>query len=163
MDVIGKDPISEVGRYFRNNVWWWRPLATYIVQEHTLLAVGCSHWQSNSGDGLNAEQSQALADALDADLASGKVAQWAAEYAAEVAALPRETCWLCEGTGVRTDDIGVQHGFNKPRDPETGRGGCNGCSGIGTTEPPAASYPFDVDNVREFATFVRASGGFEIW
>jgi hypothetical protein len=27
MDVYGKEPKSDKGEYFRNNVWWWRPLA----------------------------------------------------------------------------------------------------------------------------------------
>lgn len=163
MDVYGKKPKNEAGEYFRNNVWWWRPLADYIIEQHPDLAAGCEYWHSNDGDGLGARKAVKLADALDADLESGKVAIYAVEYAAAVAALPREECALCVGTGLRTDGVGVQYGYDKPRDPETGRGGCNGCSGIGTREPWAASYPFDVDNVREFATFVRASGGFEIW
>lgn len=70
MDVYGKAPTSEVGEYFRNNVWWWRPLADYILKVHPDLASSCAEWHSNSADGLNAAESVTLADALDADLAA---------------------------------------------------------------------------------------------
>ena len=97
----------------------------------------------------------ALADALTEDLNNGAVALYEAERSVQIAALPRETCQLCAGTGTRSDDIGVQMGF-------TARGWCNGCDGLGDREPWAASYVFDVANVAEFAKFARASGGFEI-
>ena len=31
MDVYGKKPKGEKGDYFRNNVWWWRPLWQYCA------------------------------------------------------------------------------------------------------------------------------------
>lgn len=162
MDVFGKNPSAEVGKYFRNNVWWWRPLADYVINIYPSIAAGCTEWHSNSGDGLDAASSLALADALDADLASGVVDAYAVAYARDVEQLPRETCNLCQGTGLRVDEIGRRHGYDAPRDPETGRGGCNGCTGEGTRAHWAASYPFCTENVREFAAFVRASGGFQI-
>lgn len=155
MDVYGKAPTSEEGRYFRNNVWWWRPLAEYIVEKHPAIASGCTRWQSNDGDGLNAEDAVTLADALSADLSCGLVATYEAERTVELAALPRETCTICDGTGTRTDEIGVTLGY-------AARGTCNGCDGIGDREPWAAAYPFNIENVAEFAKFARASGGFAI-
>ena len=32
MDVIGLKPTSKEGEYFRNNVWWWGPLADYCME-----------------------------------------------------------------------------------------------------------------------------------
>jgi hypothetical protein len=32
MDVYGKDAVSEKGEYFRNNVWYWRPLWNYCIE-----------------------------------------------------------------------------------------------------------------------------------
>ena len=31
-DISGVKPVSEDGVYFRNNVWWWRPLWSYICE-----------------------------------------------------------------------------------------------------------------------------------
>ena len=40
---------------------------------------------------------------------------------------------------------------------------CNVCEGTGKVKSFSAHYPFDVDNVEEFAKFCIESGGFEIW
>lgn len=162
MDVFGTKPTSEAGKYFRNNMWWWRPLADFITRSYPEIASQCDYWQSNDGAGLDAEASLQLAELLDRDLANGRVTAYADQYKAELAALVDPECWLCHGTGLRVDEIGVRMGFDKPRDPETGTGGCNGCSGTGRSPHHAKSYPFEVENVREFAVFVRHSGGFSI-
>ena len=162
MDVFGKNATTEAGGYFRNNVWWWRPLADFLTTTYPELTSGCTYWHSNDGDGLDAAGAIALADALDRDLANGRVTAYADQYEAEIAALPDSECDLCTGTGIRTDEIGVQHGLNVPRDPITGKGGCNGCQGTGRRENWGKSYPFSVENVREFAAFLRECGGFEI-
>lgn len=169
MDVYGRNPSSETGEYFRNNVWWWRPLADYIIQqapEH--LVVQCRHWHSNDGDGLEAEDALELADWLDNEIASGRTAEYAKTYDAVIAAMPRETCDICGGTGIRKDKVGydmgqpfkVIHTEGHPRKGQ--KGWCNGCDGIGTKPAWAASYPFSVENVQEFAAFCRDSGGFNI-
>ena len=162
MDIYGKAATTEAGSYFRNNVWWWRPLADYVTGTYPALTEACTYWHSNDGDGLNAERSLALAEAIERDLASGAVAAYAAQYEAALAALPDEECRICHGAGIRTDEIGRQHGFDVPRDEATGRGGCNGCQGKGRTPSWETHYPFSEENVREFATFLRECGGFEI-
>ncbi len=163
MDIYGKNATTEAGGYFRNNVWWWRPLADFLTTTYPALTEACTYWHSNDGDGLNADQALALAEAIDADLAAGRVAAYATLYEASIAALPTEECSICHGAGIRTDEIGREHGFDKPRDPATGKGGCNGCQGEGRTPAWESHYPFSEDNVREFATFLRECGGFEIW
>lgn len=39
----------------------------------------------------------------------------------------------------------------------------NGCDGKGTKRPADTWYPFEVENVKEFATFLQDCGGFEIY
>lgn len=162
MDVFGRKPDAEVGEYFRNNVWWWRPLAELVCTKYPEVAAGCVEWQSNSGDGLDADGATELAELLRADLESGWIAEYERAYTERLAALPDEVCWLCAGAGIRTDDVGVRHGLDRPRDAVTGTGGCNGCAGSGKQRPSEASYPFAVDNVAEFAEFLAHCGGFAI-
>lgn len=168
MDVFGVQPIDKTGEYFRNNVWWWRPLWNYCCEVAPEL---CSHVNGhmNDGDGLNAEDAKALGEKLMLELWEGRTAQFAKDYMASLADLPRENCTICDGTGIRSDDLGVQNGWPlKELEPEVqilvGRthGSCNACSGIGTTENWATSYPFNVQNVAEFAQFCINSGGFQI-
>ena len=163
MDVYGKNPSTDAGGYFRNNIWWWRPLADYLTTTYPDLTASCTYWHSNDGDGLDADGAAALADALRVDLENGNAARYAEQYNEMLAGLPMSECDLCAGTGVRTDAIGKQYGYDQPHDPVTGRGGCNGCQGQGKVEHWEAHYPFDVENVQAFTDFVAASGGFEIW
>lgn len=154
MDVFGKAPTAKVGEYFRNNVWWWRPLADLCQSLAPDICAACEHWHSNGGDGLGADDAMALAAVLEARLSDGTVAKVLKERDARLAAMPDEPCHLCHGKGVRSDDLAIANGWDK--------GPCNACEGTGKQRPWETHYPQDVENVREFAAFCKASGGFEI-
>jgi hypothetical protein len=176
MDVYGKKPTTEEGKYFRRNVWGWRPLADLILGLCPVEARPCKYWQSNDGDGLNAKGAVKLADALDHHLESGDVAAWVTIRDAELKHLPNERCNLCRGTGVRRDAVGME--MKQPersipattdvegatmQHPRAGqKGWCNGCDGRGWNRPSATFYGADESDVREFVTFLRGCGGFEI-
>ena len=55
MDVYGKNQESEKGSYFRNNVWWWRPLWNYCEELHGDITRKVDSGYSNDGDGLDAD------------------------------------------------------------------------------------------------------------
>lgn len=156
MDVYGRKPTSETGKYFRNSVWWWRPLATYACAVAPDIAAHCKCWQSNDGDGLNAKQSAQLADRLQAEIDAGRTLLYAKRYTGAQEASPDEPCWLCEGTGTQ-----------RPV-PERGAGDlktgikCNSCDGRGYVRPDSTHYPFSVENVQRFVAFLRDCGGFNI-
>lgn len=169
MDVLGVNPKNEKGSYFRNNVWWWRPLADFILENYPDIAENCECWHTNDGDGLDESSSASLATRIKQDIALGYIAEYAKTYNEWRASLPREACNLCECTGIRTDEVGVENGMpERELDEETkvlvGRshGFCNGCRGVGTKESWLAGYPFDEDNVAEFAEFLENCGGFQI-
>jgi len=157
MDVMGKAPENQTGEYFRANVWYWHPLWGYVADEHPYYAAKVKYAHSNDGDGLNAEDSAALADLLDKDIESGKLTAYIFEYEQEMAALPDEECTICEGRGWRDDDMAVKFGFGGPDKP------CNGCDGKGQRRPFGTSYYMDAEVMKEFAGFLRFCGGFEIW
>jgi hypothetical protein len=170
MDVYGIAPTSERGEYFRNNVWWWRPLWDYCCEVDSTLEARVPHGHSNDGDGLKtAEEAQALSLLLLLKLESGEALAYIKERDMEIAQLEWDTCRICEGSGIREDKIGVEGGMPTKELTEdiailVGRthGTCNGCRGFGKTEPFASHYPLTEDNIREFAEFLRDSGGFQI-
>ena len=149
MDVHG---IGNPDAYFRRSIWSWRPLADYVVFAAPDITQHCANWQSNDGDGLDAAQSLALADRLELQLQSGQTAAYVARRDAELARLPNEECRICGGAGKRLPppDVG-------PCDQP-----CNGCDGVGSVRPYEAWYSLSVDDVVEFAAFLRQCGGFEI-
>jgi hypothetical protein len=77
MDVYGKAPRTKTGEYFRNNVWWWHPLAKYVQASVPSIAYRVKHWHSNDGSGLGDKLSQQLAAALEQLVADGHTAAYA--------------------------------------------------------------------------------------
>lgn len=168
MDVIGVSPRTESGEYFRNNVWWWRPLWDYCCEVAPDLCEGVSgHY--NDGDGLDDSGATELSTILFDEIESGRTEEYETVYRKYIASLPRKDCNFCEGTGIRTDEVGRDMGQpTRELEPEiqiiTGRthGWCNACRGEGKVDSWEANYPFSVENVKEFATFLSGSGGFQI-
>lgn len=148
MDIYGKSAKSKTGEYFRNNCWWWRPLANYCCEIAPEITARCRYWQSNDADGLNAADSIALADALQAEIDSGRALIYEKRYNGDLEMTPGIECDLCQGTGVRKD-MKIENG-------------CNKCSGVGYVRPYKTYYPFSVENVEGFIAFLRDCGGFEI-
>jgi hypothetical protein len=157
MDVFGKKATSETGKYFRNNVWWWRPLANYILEvAPKTLTSKCQAWHMNDGAGLGAGDSKKLATFLQEEVASGRTAVYAQDYEARIKGLQPIPCEICEGTGKRTDAIGRAA---RKADPKYK---CNSCDGKKTVPNFETNYPFSVENVMEFIAFLKDCGGFKI-
>lgn len=153
MDVFGKSATSEVGEYFRRNVWGWRPLWQYVEDTHSDLARLVEYPQSNDGDGLDAEASEELARRLRNDLLDGTAEDYVTARTLLLDAMPDLVCEICEGTGQRPDGLyGV----------EWKEKGCNGCNGTGSKRPWDTYYDLDVDDIKEFADFLESCGGFSI-
>lgn len=153
MDVYGIKPVSEVGEYFRNNVWWWRPLWNYCLDKYPEIAGKVEYGHSNDGDGLDAQDSYKLGLLLRQDIESGVVRKYDLDYKQYVANLPKETCKICKGTKMYFyEDI---EGNDQERQ-------CTNCDDDGKTKSFDACYPFSEENVKEFADFCIDSGGFRI-
>lgn len=157
MDVHGKNPASKTGEYFRNNAWWWRPLARYACEIAPEITAQCTYWQSNDGDGLNGHYAVALADALQAEIDSGRTMLYEKAYMGRLHMMPDVTCKICDGKGWRP-----KKGFPWLQEAPNGEVVCNACHGKATVRPDEASYPFSTENVQEFVNFLRDCGGFEI-
>jgi len=152
--VCGHNPTSKVGKCFRNNCWWWRPLWIYcnevapdIIDEQT---EKFGHF--NEAYGLGADGARALAERLRDRLASGHCLEFERDWRIRQETAPDVECDSCGGTGIR-----------KPP-PQGGPGDerCGFCSGTGTHPDLINCYPFDSVNVANFAAFLEDCGGFSI-
>ena len=150
MDVYGLNP----DKYFRNNVWWWRPLWNYVcfICHDILDDEDCEEGHHNGGHQIDEKKAEVIASRLNLYIENGEAENYAKGRQAALDAEPDEDCETCAGTGRRKDP------------PEIGAGDmkCNACAGKGSRRPFNTNYPFDVDNVREFIKFCEQSGGFEI-
>ena len=138
------------GVYFRNNVWWWRPLWDYVTEvcEDVMSAADIRAGHSNSHIEISAEKVDEMLSKLVPDLAFENHIKYEKEYEAKLDALPLIDCDLCNSTGVR-DDAHVQ-------------GECNGCQGEGKRKSWDTHYPFSHKNVESFVNFLSESGGITI-
>lgn len=149
-DLMGLRAKNKRGEYFRNNVWYWRPLWDYVAEVCPDILTGndITNGTYNNGHKISHAKADKIALRLTKLLASGEVLEKEREYKAELEKLPMVECELCHGTGLRDDEVI--------------RGKCNGCSGLGKRKDWATLYPFESSNVQEFMEFCRESGGFEI-
>lgn len=171
MDVYGLDSSNDAGEYFRANVWYWRPLWDYCCEMHPdLVGDNPELGHYNDGYGLDDDGAMALGNSLLADITIHGTAQaYIDRRNAHLASLPRLDCEWCNGTGIRTDEVGVEMGMpEKPLDEAAvvvlGRthGWCNGCSGEGKKNDWETEYSLDLETLTEFAYFLVACGGFAI-
>lgn len=155
MDVSGVAPTTKRGKYFRNNMWWWRPLWNYAYQTSDGLITE-SMWNKghhNDGAGLDAPQAERLASLLRSSIDDGSCEQYAVEYKQHLERVPDEVCSVCKGTGKRQASTFEGH---EGRD-------CMACKGKGKRRPIETWYPFATDNVETFVEFLEGCGGFQIW
>jgi hypothetical protein len=169
MDVYGKKPTTDAGQYFRRSVWGWRPLWQYVENVHPEIAGLVKDGHSNSGHGLNGEKSAELASHLRTDITNGVVAEYVTARNQILAELPRDVCKFCNGSGIRTDAVGVENKMPEHQLEEAvaiilGRthGWCNACRGEGMTDNFTTNYFLDETDIAEFAEFLEGCGGFRI-
>jgi hypothetical protein len=75
MDIYGRNPTTSEGEYFHASISQWPVLVKIVTTLCPQETSGCKYWHTNDGDGLNAAQALALADALERKLRSREVAK----------------------------------------------------------------------------------------
>jgi len=135
MDVYGKNPSSEAGKYFRANVWSWGPihdlireLCSDLFDERTIVGMA---W--NQGDGPESQD------------VCAKMAN-------------RFTEWMAHNTGGHSVDENVDMS-NRPEASII-----EACTELGLdTTPSEPVYYADDEHLAEWVEFLRNCGGFEVW
>ena len=152
-----------VGDYFRSNVWWWRPLASYVINY-----TGCvdekdaEMWSTNDGHEVDDETAQQIHNQLQVLIESGHTQKFQDDYEKErVKAekhndkVEKELEKFCKSVEKKLGKTNLAPmNFPKADHDEWER--------IYHKRKWSASYPFSVENVKEFAEFCRFSGGFKI-
>jgi hypothetical protein len=146
------------GHYFRNNVWWWRPLWEFISGEckSILSENDIEAGYSNGGHCISKTKAKKIAARIRALHKKGLIVKYKDNYEIFIEELPDEDCGLCDGTGLRMDKLGIE---KREKDPNFT---CNACNGKGKNKHFARRYPFYEENVLEFGKFCEESGGFQI-
>ena len=159
----GKYQEEVVGDYFRNNVWWWRPLASYVIKY-----TGCidesdhEYWSENGGHEVDDETAKQIHNQLQVLIESGHTQKFQDDYEKERLKaekhndkVEKELEKFCKSVEKKLGKTNLAPAdFPKADHDEWER--------IYHKRKWNASYPFSVENVKEFAEFCRFSGGFKI-
>jgi len=154
---------EQVGTYFRNNVWWWRPLAHYVL-EHTKVIDEDKKKCWSYNDHCIVEETEALeiAKQLKYLISIGHTKKFANAWELKRKQLEeandkieKELEEHCKEVKKRLkNDNLVPRDFPKKDHDKWER--------IYNKKNSDASYPFSIKNVEEFAEFCENSGGFSI-
>ena len=162
-DISGLNPKNKKGEYFRNNVWWWRPLAQYVLEETKVIdEKDKEHWHYNDCHEVSKEQAEQIAKQLDYLIKSGNCKEFALAWELRRKKLEKHNEQVekelekhCEEVKTRLNDIGLA-----PKDfPKEDH---DKWEEIYKKKNTDSYYPFNVENVKEFSIFCKNSGGFTI-
>lgn len=144
------------GDYFRSNWWGWRPIVMLVefANEDNELGFDLSNWGSNDGAGLdNQEDCNKLADALEESITTQT------ELEDEV-----DTIYLNLGMWTSMDGKFLGEEINEQLNEQYPYGTIL-YGGVvmddGSIAQPSHSAP--LRHVKNFISFLKECGGFEIW
>ena len=151
------------GEYFRNNVWFWRPLWVFVCNNcaDILNEDDMMGGESNSGYEISEHKAELIGRRLSALLADGTVDEVHRINALDRAKAKAHNDEIKEQQDEIRDKVHKEHGkdvapANYPEPYYTE------WHNLQKQEQWSAHYPFDKENIEDFAKFCLESGGFEI-
>ena len=151
------------GVYFRNNCWWWRPLAYFITEKcEWLTTEQKERLQDNSGFEFSQHEAMTIADTLQKKVDDGTAAEREEENKKEMAVAEEWNKGINAQQEELEKEVIKETGDAKlvPYDyPEPFK---KKWDDLQKSEDRRASYPFREENIKEFIKFLREGGGFQV-
>ena len=159
VDISGRKPKTEAGDYFSSNWWGWRPI--HAISEAAMISskldYDTSYWGSNDGKGLRTQkQCDKLADAIELLISNNYN-----EYLTE----DDDRIYICMGSWCEAGTgkfIGSEREYVLNEQYEYGDilyGPIVAENGTMVE----SSYSTSLGRIKQWITFLRSCGGFEIW
>lgn len=166
--LVGSAPSLVDGQSFTCNARSWHSLWLYCDSRHSDITDYATYAYSGWGVGLDADKSLLLAGRLLCDIDTGAVEDYIAARNLIVSAIPDVPCEHCDGTGVRTDEVGVNMGMpdlalddDVAKELGRARGWCNGCYGEGNMSTWEQRGALTLAYVLALSRFLAHCGGFD--
>ncbi len=159
----GKYQEEVVGDYFRNNVWWWRPLASYVIK-----FTGCidesdhGYWSENGGHEVDDQTAKQIHNQLKVLIESGHTKKFEDDYEKERLKAEKHNDKVEKKLEKFCKSVEKRLGKPNLAPNDFPKADKDKWDEIWNSRKWNASYPFSVENVKEFAEFCRFSGGFKI-
>ena len=159
VDISGRNPKTEEGDYFASNWWGWRPINAIcqMAAYNSKLKIDFSYWGSNDGKGLKTQkQCDKLADAIEQLISDGLNEHITDDDDRIYIALGG---WCEAGTGkFITSEL--EHKLNQQFEY-----GSLLYSTVVTEDGQRveSAHSTSLGRIKDFITFLRNCGGFQIW
>ena len=154
---------TKDGEYFRNNVWWWRPLAQYVIEQTKCVdEFDVEGWAYNDNHFVPKETARAIAKQLRHLIKSGHTKKYEMAWNIKQKQLDeandiveKELEEFCKSVNKKLGKTSLAP-MEFPKDDK------EKWEKIYSKKNFDANYPFSVENVKEFAKFCEECGGFTI-
>jgi hypothetical protein len=154
---------SQSGTYFRNNVWWWRPLADYVLRFTKVIPEDQQEaWGYNDCTEISQQDAEMISQQLDHLIKSGHCKIYADKFEKQRIKIEKQNDKIEKELDKFCKSVEKKLGKTNlaPNDfPEEDK---KKWDNIYEKKNFNGNYPFSVDNVKEFSEFCKNSGGFTI-
>lgn len=163
-EELSKFESENKGYYFRNNVWWWRPLASYVL-EHTKVITSkkkIDGFGYNDGVAISAKEAEQIAKQLYYLLETGHTKEYAKQHEEKRANAEKHNALIqkkLDELALEAEKITGKKNLAPSNYPKYLN---EKWDEIYLEKEWIENYPFSVENVKEFADFCKDSGGFTI-
>jgi gas vesicle protein len=155
---------TEDGKYFRNNVWWWRPLANFICEETNLIDDDDKRqWQQNSGHKVDSVLAKQIATQLKALIKNGKVSEAIKQNEEDIKEAEENNKFVQRCHDMLAEKVKRETKKDNLAPADYPKDDHDTWEWIQGKYSYGSSYPFNMENVEEFIKFCEECGdGFEI-
>jgi len=162
-DISGLNPKNEKGEYFRNNVWYWRPLAEYVLKNTKVIdEKDQEHWHYNDCHVVPKEQAEQIAKQLDYLIKSGHCKGTAQAWEIRRKKIEKHNEQVEKELDNHVKDVQRRMNDSNLAPKDFPKEDHDKWEKIYEKRNSDGSYPFEEENVKEFSEFCKNSGGFTI-
>jgi len=154
---------SQSGTYFRNNVWWWRPLADYVLRYTKVIPENeHEHWGYNDCYEVSQENAEMISQQLDHLVKSGHCKTYADQFEKNRKIIEKHNDKIEKQLDKFCKEVEKKLGKSNLAPNEFPTEDKKKWDKIYDKKNFNGNYPFSVDNVKEFSEFCKNSCGFSI-
>lgn len=154
---------EQKGTYFRNNVWWWRPLAHYVLEYTKVIDEDKKkYWSTNDFYTIEDEEAVQIAKQLKHLINSGHTKRFSTQWEARRKTLEKHNDKVEKELEEHTKQVQTKMKNDNLAPKDFSKADHDKWERIYRKKNHDGSYPFSVENVEEFAEFCENSGGFTI-